>query len=43
MIVDYARQHPDLSHREVGQVFGLTRSRISQILQAAKNTGHKPE
>lgn len=31
-IQEYANQHPDFSHEEIAQHFGLSRSRITQIL-----------
>jgi len=32
MLVKYAKQNPDLSMREIGEVFGISESRVSRIL-----------
>jgi len=31
-VVEYARQHPTASLRDVGKVFGISRQRVFQIL-----------
>lgn len=33
----YATEHPDYSHREIAEHFGLCRSRVTQILCKARN------
>lgn len=35
-IIKYRRDNPDLSLREIGEVFGISRVRVFQILQKGK-------
>jgi len=42
-IREYARQHPDYAHQEIARYFGLSRSRITQILGASKVKKTKKE
>jgi DNA-directed RNA polymerase specialized sigma subunit len=36
---EYARTHKELSHREIGEVFRISKQRIGQILKKAGNNG----
>jgi DNA-directed RNA polymerase specialized sigma subunit len=33
---EYKRKHPDLSYKEIGEVFNICASRVCRILKAAK-------
>ena len=33
MIADYHRDHPNVSHEDIGKIFGITRARIGMILR----------
>jgi DNA-directed RNA polymerase specialized sigma subunit len=35
MVREYAQAHPELSHKEIGQVFRVSKQRIGQILKKA--------
>lgn len=34
---EYAQSHPDLSQREIGKAFGITRQRANQIIKQRNN------
>ena len=36
MVAAYHEAHPELSHKEIGEKFGISRQRVSQILREAK-------
>jgi len=40
-IVRYAERHPELSMREIGEKYGISRSRVQQILKKEKKIGGK--
>jgi DNA-directed RNA polymerase specialized sigma subunit len=36
-IVEYRKDHPELTIREIGKVFGISGSRVFQIIDRAQN------
>jgi len=36
MLVEYAKANPELSQKEIGEIFGITASRVSRILSKEK-------
>jgi len=36
-LLDFAREHPDLTQAEIGSEFNLSRSRVSRILKKMAN------
>ena len=38
MLLEYAKAHPGLSQKEIGQAFNITGSRVSRILHPTKRT-----
>ena len=35
-LVEYAKGHPELSQKEIGDVFNITASRVNKILKKAR-------
>jgi DNA-directed RNA polymerase sigma subunit (sigma70/sigma32) len=40
-IIRYKNEHPESTLEEIGEIFGLTRQRISQILLEYRDNGTK--
>lgn len=39
---EYAKDHPDLSLKEIGKIFNISASRVCRILKDGKVKGGKP-
>ena len=39
LLVGFAEANPDLSHREIGDIFGLTKQRVGYILRRERLKG----
>lgn len=35
-LIAYRKAHPDASNKEIGEVFGISKGRVSQLLKGAK-------